>query len=98
MQQQERSVAADVGIEQTPDVCGGTARVAGTRFPVWTIERFREVGASVQDLLTYFPTLSAAQVERALDYVRTHPHKISEEILQNESLQDESFQDESRNR
>lgn len=98
MQQQERSVAPDLGIERTPGVCGGAARVAGTRIPVWTIERFRQLGASVQDLLTYFPTLSAAQVERALDYARTNPHEISEEILQNESLQDESLQDESRSR
>lgn len=85
MQQEEHTVARDLGTERTPGVCGGAARVAGTRIPVWTIERFRQLGASKQDLLTYFPTLSAVQVERALEYARAHPDEILPEILQNES-------------
>jgi uncharacterized protein (DUF433 family) len=26
------------GIEQTPGVCGGEPRIAGTRIPMWTLE------------------------------------------------------------
>ena len=85
MQHREHTVAPDLGIERTPGVCGGAARVAGTRIPVWTIERFRQLGASTQDLLTYFPTLSAAQIRRALEYAGAHPDEILPEILQNES-------------
>ena len=82
---QQDLVAPDLGIERTPGVCGGAARVAGTRIPVWTIERFRHLGASTEDLLTYFPTLSAAQIDRALQYAGAHPDEILPEILQNES-------------
>lgn len=83
--QREHTIASDLGIERTPDVCGGAACVAGTRIPVWTIERFRQLGASPQDLLTYFPTLSAAQIGRALEYAAARPDEILPEILQNES-------------
>ena len=85
MQQRDHTIAPDVGIERTPGVCGGAARVAGTRIRVWTIERFRQLGASTEDLLTYFPTLSAAQIGHALEYAAAHPDEILPEILQNES-------------
>ena len=32
------------GIESTAGVCGGDARIAGTRIPVWTLEHYRRLG------------------------------------------------------
>ena len=84
-QKREHIVEPHLGIERTPGVCGGAARVAGTRIPVWTIERFRQLGASRQDLLTYFPALSLTQIEGALQYASAHPDEILPQILQNES-------------
>lgn len=79
------AVPALSGIKRTPGVCGGAARIAGTRIPVWTIERFRQLGASKQDLLAFFPTLSEGQLERALEYASAHPDEVLAQVLQNES-------------
>ncbi len=72
-------------IERTPGVCGGAARIAGTRIPVWTVERFRQLGATTADLLFFFPAMSAAQLGRALQYAADHPDEIAAQILQNEA-------------
>lgn len=53
------------GIEKTPAVCGGRACVAGKRLPVWGLEEARRLGATEAELLTRYPTLSAAQLASA---------------------------------
>lgn len=40
------------GIELDPRICGGSARVAGTRIPVWSLESWRRQGAAGHDVLT----------------------------------------------
>ena len=44
---------ADVfpGIDSTPDVPGGEARIVRTRIPVWVLVQARRLGASEADLL-----------------------------------------------
>ena len=39
------------GIESTPGMCGAEACFARTRIPVWLLERTRQLGSSVADLL-----------------------------------------------
>src|SRR5690348_4394132 len=39
------------GIEKAENVCGGSARIAGTRIPVWQLVEAREMGASEAQLL-----------------------------------------------
>ncbi|NEO64576.1 MAG: DUF433 domain-containing protein, partial [Moorea sp. SIO4G2] len=34
------------GIEKTPGVCGGDARIANTRIPVWVLVQARNLGSS----------------------------------------------------
>ncbi|HSF73526.1 MAG TPA: DUF433 domain-containing protein, partial [Microcoleus sp.] len=34
------------GIEKTPGVCGGDARIAKTRIPIWSLVNYRILGAS----------------------------------------------------
>ena len=60
-------------IEHTPGVCGGAARIADTRIPVWVLERFRQLGTSVEDLEQFYPSLTHAGIDRALAYARQHP-------------------------
>lgn len=72
------------GIEKTPGVCGGAARIAGTRIPVWTLARFRQLGASEEDLIAFYPVLTRDKLARVWEYASKHPDEIAGEILQNE--------------
>ena len=49
-------MAADIadqlpGIEFDPRICGGSARVAATRIPVWSLESWRRLGATDDEIL-----------------------------------------------
>jgi uncharacterized protein (DUF433 family) len=72
------------GIESTPDICGGAARIVRTRIPVWVMEQARRLGTSEADLLRAYPTLRAEDLANAWAYVRSHREEIDEEIRQNE--------------
>jgi uncharacterized protein (DUF433 family) len=72
------------GIESTPGVCGGEARIVRTRIPVWVLEQARRLGASEADLLRAYPTLNAEDLTHAWAYVRAHREEIGEQIRENE--------------
>lgn len=73
------------GIERTPGVCGGAARVAGTRIPVWALVQYRNLGASEADLLRMYPTLQAQDLINAWAYFRNHKEEIEKQITENEA-------------
>ena len=82
------------GIESTPGVCGGNARIAGTRIPVWTLEEWRQLGQTESEILANYPSLSAADLVTAWAYTNDHPDEIAEAIrLNNEEDSDESERD-----
>ncbi len=61
-----RDLSGDIpGIVRTPDVCGGDARVAGTRIPVWVLVQYRQLGATEADLLHMYPTLRSEDLANA---------------------------------
>jgi uncharacterized protein (DUF433 family) len=72
------------GIEFDPRVCGGSARIAGTRIPVWSLESWRRLGSNEAELLRNFPSLKASDLVNAWRYVERHPHEIDREIQENE--------------
>jgi uncharacterized protein (DUF433 family) len=72
------------GIESTPDVCGGDARIAGTRIPVWTLEQYRRLGMTEAQLLASYPLLRAADLVNAWAYVAAHPAEIDAQIRENQ--------------
>jgi uncharacterized protein (DUF433 family) len=71
-------------IVKTPEVCGGSARVVGTRIPVWQLVEARDSGVSEAQLLLDFPTLKAVHLAEAWEYARLHPDEIATEIHENE--------------
>jgi len=73
-------------IEKTPGVCGGAARVAGTRIPVWQLVEAREMGASEAQLLLDYPRLQALNLVEAWQYADEHQDEIAAEIHKNEVL------------
>ena len=71
-------------IEKTPGVCGGAARVAGTRIPVWQLVEARSLGASEAQLLIDYPRLNAVNLVDAWAYAEDHRDEIAAKIRQNE--------------
>lgn len=72
------------GIDRTPGVCGGSARIVRTRVPVWALEQARRVGFSEADILRSYPNLRAQDLVHAWSYATSHPDEISREIRDNE--------------
>jgi uncharacterized protein (DUF433 family) len=72
------------GIESTPGVCGGEPCIAGTRIPVWLLERARQLGSSEADVLRAYPTLRARDLVDAWAYVEMHREEIEQQIRENE--------------
>lgn len=70
----------------TPDVCFGKARIRNTRIPVWLLVSFRKMGASEQELLRNYPSLSLSDLHAAWDYYRDHQDEIDQEIAYQHSF------------
>lgn len=71
-------------IVSTPGICGGSARIRGTRLPIWGLEVGRRVGRSDENLLRAYPALTAADLEAAWRYVGAHIAEIEAEITEND--------------
>ncbi|OUL20982.1 DUF433 domain-containing protein [Nostoc sp. 106C] len=72
------------GIEKTPRVCGGEARIAKTRIPIWVLVEARRLGYSDADLLKSYPTITAIDLAHAWAYAEAHPDEIELAIERNE--------------
>lgn len=67
-------------IEKTPGFCGGDARVAGTRIPVWLLVLHLRSGRADADILRDYPTLSPADLDAVWDYYRDNPLEVEQTI------------------
>ena len=67
-------------IVHTPGVCGGRARIDGTRIKVKHVYRWvEEQGMSPAQVVEQYPHLTRAQVYAALAYFWSHPAEIDDE-------------------
>src|SRR5436190_22950920 len=82
----QNAALSEPGIVVTEDVCGGEARIAGTRIPVWVIAALNAQGLEPLAILKAYPTLGADQVEKALSYAVSHREEIEKAIADNEAL------------
>jgi uncharacterized protein (DUF433 family) len=73
------------GIDKTVGVCGGSARIARTRIPVWLIIRQQQIGLSDEEILTGYPNLRNEDLFNAWNYYRAHKTEIEKEIFENEA-------------
>jgi uncharacterized protein (DUF433 family) len=70
------------GIEKTPGVVGGSARIAGTRIPVRTLESCRRSGWDEPKMLEAFPSLTPADLTHAWAYVAANGEEIEAEMAE----------------
>ena len=71
-------------IEKTPGVCGGDARIANTRVPVWLLVGYRKDGVSDPKLLELYPALTHADLAAAWWYYAEHREEIEHAIQEQE--------------
>ena len=70
-------------IEKDAGVVGGSARIARTRIPIWTLENYRRLGASDAQVLEAFPALRRVDLDAARAYVALHAAEIEADIVAN---------------
>lgn len=73
------------GIERTPAILDGEARIIRTRIPVWVLVQARRMGATEAELLRSYPTLRAEDLAHAWAYARAYPDEIEHDIRANEA-------------
>ncbi|MCU0544973.1 MAG: DUF433 domain-containing protein [Oscillatoriaceae cyanobacterium Prado104] len=78
------------GIEKTPGVCGGDARIANTRIPIWVLVEARRIGYSEADLLESYPTIGAADLANAWAYAEAYSDEIELAIKENDEAMEDS--------
>jgi uncharacterized protein (DUF433 family) len=67
-------------VAEYPGVCGGYPVIRETRIPVRLVVQFSREGATVTELAEIWPTVTAEQIQGALDYYARHPRRIDEDI------------------
>lgn len=70
-------------VQKTLGVCGGNARIRDTRIAVWTLVSFRQQGASEEELLRNYPTITPEDLEAAWSYYKEHSQEIDRVIADN---------------
>lgn len=63
---------------------GRRAFVKGTRIPVSLVAFFFKTGSTPDEILLFYPHLTAAQVYDAISYYLDHQREIEEELQENE--------------
>ncbi len=67
-------------VQKTPNVCGGDACVGNSRIMVWLLVSFKKQGASNEELLSGYPTLTPKDLAAAWEYYRLHAEEIEAAI------------------
>jgi uncharacterized protein (DUF433 family) len=74
-----------IGIEKTPGICGGDARIAQTRIPIWVLVQARNLGNTDAEILANYPTINAIDLSNAWRYAEAHLAEIEQAIAENEA-------------
>ena len=70
-------------IVHTEGICGGDARIDGTRLTVWGLVEYRQLGADDDELLQNFPSLTLGDLKNAWLYYENNRDEIEHGILEN---------------
>lgn len=77
-------VAEESRISTTAGICGGVARIKGTRIPVWGLERARRSRMADNVILSMFPAITLPDLFAAWQYVNANQQAIDQQIAANE--------------
>ena len=84
------STTTDIGtlIAQTPGICGGRPRIAGTGVSVRRVAGWYRLGRSAEEIAAQYGHLSLSQVYAALAYYHANRDAINGELDHEESEYD----------
>lgn len=71
-------------IVKTADICGGRARIDGTRITVWGLVAWRQRGLDDTAILEAVAGLTPEQLAAALRYADEHADEITRDLEENE--------------
>jgi uncharacterized protein (DUF433 family) len=76
----------DIGtlIDQTPEICGGRPRIAGTGVSVRRIVGWDRQGLTPEEIVVQIPHLTLAQVHAALAYYHSNLEQMDAEMAEEE--------------
>ncbi len=85
------STTTDIGtlITQSPGICGGRPRIAGTGVSIRRIAGWYKLGQTPEEIASEYGHLSLAQVYAALAYYHANHVEIEADLAQEESLYDQ---------
>jgi len=80
----------DIGslIAQTPDICGGRPRIAGTGVSIRRIVGCYKMGSSPEEIADQYGHLNLAQVHAALAYYHANLDQMEAELAEEEAEYD----------
>ena len=80
----------DIGtlLAQTPDICGGRPRIAGTGVSIRRIAGWYKLGLTPEEIATQIPHLTLAQVHAALAYYHANRDEMEAEMAGEEAEAD----------
>ena len=80
----------DIGtlIAQTPGICGGRPRIAGTGVSIRRIVGWYKMGASPEEIADQYGHLNLAQVHAALAYYHANRDQMEAELAEEEAEYD----------
>jgi len=73
-------------IEYTPGICGGRARLAGTRVPVHRVAGYYRLGYSPEEILGLLSSLTLSQVYAALSHALANPAEMEDALREEAEL------------
>ena len=73
------------GINKTPKVVGGNARIRNTRIPVWSLFQSHQMGVSDLEILEAHPELTQIDLINAWTYAEIFPDEIESAISANQA-------------
>jgi len=75
-------------IVRSPETCGNSPRIAGTRISVQQIATLHKQGLSVTDIIAEYEFLNLAQVYTALAYYYANQAEIEADLAEEEAVYD----------
>jgi uncharacterized protein (DUF433 family) len=73
-------------VVKTSGICGGDARIAGTRMSIWCLVASRNAGCSDERLLGLYPHLQQDDLEAAWQYFESNQEEIKHLVDENMSV------------
>lgn len=80
----EPNELAETWVQRAKGVCGGAARIRNTRYTIWGLVEWRQLGLSDAEILRRHPDLSQADLNTAWGYYEHNREEIDQAIRANQ--------------